>query len=267
MSYISPRDFSAFALDLRSGVVRSIIGDPATLRVVYYKKRPLLMTGTVKAPMFHDAEEIITGLINGSDEFELPLPDPVELILVDEFTPEEQVFLYEYALGAAKDLLKITYGSTFAELTTKKAEARDIVIRKATSVLELIQLSREKVARASRELAASRLLQDGSPTNPANVEPEDAPVAYGVITKASEKLYERLARRAGGYSATGVRVSWPFKDMQVGDRVSIEPKLVKKAQTAVHVYAARVGKRFTTQTSAKDGSLLVLRIEDRGSFR
>ena len=266
MSYISPRDFSAFSLDLRSGVVRPTVGDAANLRVVFYKQRPLLMTGTIKDPVFHDAEEIITGLINGSDEFELPLPEPVELILVDDFTPEEQVFLYEYALGASKDLLKITYGATFAELTTKKAEAREIVIRKASSALELIQMSREKVARASRELAARRLLQDGSPTNPDNIEPEEAPAAYGVITKASDKLYERLARRAGGYSAAGIRVSWPFKDMQVGDRVSIEPKLVKKAQTAVHVYAARVGKRFTTQTSAKDGSLLVLRIEDRGSF-
>ena len=266
MSSISDRDFSAFSLDLRSGVVRSTLGDASTLRVIYYKKRPLFMTGTTKAPMFHDAEAIITGLINGSDEFELPLPEPVELILVDEYTPEEIVFLYEYALGASKDLLKITYGATFAELTTKKAEARDLVIRKASSALELIQLSRDKVARASRELAANRLLLDGSPSNAALLELEEAPTAYGVITKASEKLYERLARRAGGYSATGVRVSWPFKDMQIGDRVSIEPKMVKKAQTAVHVYAARVGKRFTTQTSAKDGSLLVLRIDDRGSF-
>ena len=266
MASISARDFSAFALDLRSGVVRSLIGDAATLRVVYANKRPLFMTGTVKDPMFHDAEAIITGLINGSDEFELPLPAPVELILVDDYTPEEQVFLYEYALGASKDLLKVTYGASFAELTTKKAEARDLVIRKASSALELIQISRDKVARASRELAATRLLKDASPSHAEFMEAEETTTAYGVITKASDKLYERLARRAGGYSATGVRVSWPFKDMQIGDRVSIEPKMVKKAQTAVHVYAARVGKRFTTQTSAKDGSLLVLRIEDRGSF-
>lgn len=56
------------------------------------------------------------------------------------------------------------------------------------------------------------------------------------------------------------RVAWPWKDMEVGDVVYIEPKLYDRAQRGVHVYGCTNGIKFRTKKQ-KDGSLAVWRIE------
>jgi len=46
------------------------------------------------------------------------------------------------------------------------------------------------------------------------------------------------------------RISWPWKDMDIGDSVLIENQnLISKAQVSCHVYARQTGKKFSTQTT------------------
>ena len=56
------------------------------------------------------------------------------------------------------------------------------------------------------------------------------------------------------------RVSWPFRDMEVGEVVGIDKAHAGKGQTYVHVYARQSGKKFTTYTQS-DGVLVVERTE------
>ena len=61
-------------------------------------------------------------------------------------------------------------------------------------------------------------------------------------------------------SAPGPRVSWPWKNMCVGDEVTItDPLMVAKAQINAHTYGRQAGMKFTTRTV--DGALKVWRVE------
>jgi hypothetical protein len=54
------------------------------------------------------------------------------------------------------------------------------------------------------------------------------------------------------------RISWPWKDMGVGDMVEIaDPAIASKAQIRCHVYGKLNGLKFSTQTI--DGVLHVWR--------
>ena len=45
------------------------------------------------------------------------------------------------------------------------------------------------------------------------------------------------------------RISWPWKDMDVGDMVKIEAKTLElKAQVTCHIHGRQSGKKFATQT-------------------
>ena len=56
------------------------------------------------------------------------------------------------------------------------------------------------------------------------------------------------------------RIAWPFKDMDCGDEVLIENhELTQRAQTYVHTYAAKTGRRFTTVST--DMGLVVVRVK------
>ena len=57
----------------------------------------------------------------------------------------------------------------------------------------------------------------------------------------------------------GVRISWPWKDMEVGDSVLFGPELAYKAQTRCHVHGKQSGMKF--QTRKVDGGIRVWRIE------
>jgi hypothetical protein len=83
------------------------------------------------------------------------------------------------------------------------------------------------------------------------------------VRQCAPAVYERIVRNTGGYTPTTTRIKWPFNTMRVGDEVTIDPKLSKRAQTAVHVYAARTGRTFKTTTNRITKALHVVRIEDK----
>jgi len=261
--------YAELYLDARSNVVRrSSAGAelPPALRVCYTATMtPLLMTGTPSNPRFHDAKTIIAGLLTEADAFELPLPAPVQDPLYDA-PMTERAMLLEFAAGLDITYLKNKYGPNLCRSATDGAANRETPIANASSIGPLILEVRDAMAREAREREASAqvavALDSGMQIDAVRSEPED-PTQYGVITKASPQEYARMTRRAGTSARTDARVSWPFKDMHIGDRVVIDPKLAKRAQTAVHVYAARVGKRFKTEARGRGGALVVMRIEDR----
>lgn len=51
------------------------------------------------------------------------------------------------------------------------------------------------------------------------------------------------------------RISWPWKDMGVGDSVVIPGSFKGKAQTSAHVYGRTCGKKFSTK-SVRNGLLV-----------
>ena len=56
------------------------------------------------------------------------------------------------------------------------------------------------------------------------------------------------------------RVSWPWKQMSVGDMVRVDDKaLIPRAQAYCHVYGRQAGVKFSTQTI--HGVLHIWRVE------
>ena len=56
------------------------------------------------------------------------------------------------------------------------------------------------------------------------------------------------------------RVSWPFKDMSVGDVVRIDdPELASKAQIVCHAHGKHAGMKFKTKTTY--GVLNIYRVQ------
>lgn len=56
------------------------------------------------------------------------------------------------------------------------------------------------------------------------------------------------------------RISWPWRNMDKGDKVTIPAELITRAQVGCHVYGKARGKKFRTRKQP-DGSLTVWRIE------
>lgn len=265
---MSNQTYAELYLDARANVVRKAptgAVTPPALRLCYDGETPLLMTGTPQAPRFHDARTIIAGLLDAADEFELPLPAPVQDPLYG-IPDAERNMLLEYAAGTDTDFLRNKYGEALCKSATDGARSRSTPIVNATNAGVLIAELRDTLARAAREREAAAqiaiALDKGVTVEAADADTPE-PVQYGVVTKATPNEYARMARRAGARARVDTRIAWPFKNMQIGDRVVIDPKLAKRAQTAVHVYASRVGKRFTTEARGRGGALVVLRVEDR----
>ena len=61
----------------------------------------------------------------------------------------------------------------------------------------------------------------------------------------------------------GMRYVWPFKQMDIGDQVRIEPVLSVRARDTAASYGLRSGKRFRVHLDPVDKSLLVTRDKDR----
>lgn len=272
-SIMSNPTYAELHLDARANVVRKAsLGavTPPALRLCYDGDTPLFMTGTPQAPRFHDARTIIAGLLEGADDFELPLPAPVQDPLYG-IPDAERAMLLEYAAGVDRDFLKNKYGAALCTAATEGATARNTPIVTAKNASPLVEEVRETLAREAREREAAAqvavALDRGTAAIDVDNTPEPEPVQYGVITKATPQEYARMTRRAGRVR-TDARVVWPFKDMQIGDKVVINAQLAKRAQTAVHVYASRTGKRFTTESRGRGGDLVVCRAEDRavGTF-
>ena len=54
------------------------------------------------------------------------------------------------------------------------------------------------------------------------------------------------------------KISWPFKDLEVGESCTIPAEQAKRAKNYVHVYAAQAGKKLSWK-SDWDGSITVTR--------
>lgn len=61
----------------------------------------------------------------------------------------------------------------------------------------------------------------------------------------------------------GTRYVWPFKQMDIGEQVRIEPILSVRARDAAANYGLRSRKRFRVHLNPVDKSLLVTRGTDR----
>ena len=71
----------------------------------------------------------------------------------------------------------------------------------------------------------------------------------------------KIIRNIHGITTSRVkRVSWPWKDMEVGDRVVIPLDFAGRAQTSCHVYGRGTDKKFKTKMQ-EDASLMVERIK------
>jgi hypothetical protein len=233
------------------------------LRPCMYAGRQFFVVGTPDEAHFYDATQILRALQGSASELDLPLPEPIEVPVMAEFDDAESRFLREFMLGAATNYLKTTIREERISLILDKAKSLGIVIQQASATKLLAADVREQTAAALRARALNDKAQDLVTDYVAAQEEVPEEVVCGVVRKASPKVYERIARNAGGYSPSTTRVKWPFNTMQVGDEIYIDAKLARRAQTAVHVYAARMGRRFATTTNKVTKILHVLRLEDR----
>lgn len=235
------------------------------LRLCTYAGQNLLAVGTPEAAQFYDAEEIIRGLHGSASELDLPLPEPVAVPIMAEFDAASQRFLHEYVLGAEQGYLKSTVPADYPDLILGKIKSLGFIVQKASMVKLLEADIREKTAAGLRARLLSDKAEDLVRDYVAEPDPTAAQeeVVCGVVRKASPAVFERISRNSGGYSPATTRVKWPFNTMQVGDEIYIDAKLAKRAQTAVHVYAARLNRKFATTTNRITKVLHVLRLEDK----
>lgn len=269
--------FGELFLDAKSKVVRPLTTDGSNafgLRPCNFNGEDLFMTGTLKHPRFHNAQAIIKGLLSGADSFDLPLPEeiPVPAFLTDDgdrFDMEGIDFALEYMAGADKAYLTAKYSRALAVSVTQSLRDLGMVVNNPSSIEQTILTVRDTLAREARQISIDLAVRDNAPTSITALEELENQqldaLPYGTISKMPARLYERLARRAGGVTRQGERMKWPFAQMQVGDQVKVDPKLAKRAQSAVHVYGNRMGKRFSTYTQPATGALLVIRLEDRAN--
>ena len=221
--------------------------------------------GTPDAPEFYDVAPILAGLLDAADTFDSPLPAPLptpEAFIA--FPPFEQLILVSAGLGVDMDTLTAQAGSATAlRVLMDKAQSLHLVIAKATNVTPLIMNLR--ASRIAATMTAKRnhdhetRVADLIEVPPVAV--QDSP--FMQIVPGGAALLERLERMHPTHKAQAERTKWPFKDMQAGDTVRIPALLAKRAQTAVHVYAARVGKRFTSSSERGTGVLTIVRLSDR----
>lgn len=96
--------------------------------------------------------------------------------------------------------------------------------------------------------------------DPSVLPTSDNPI--GPITKMPADLFEKLCKaRKPGNTAAG-RIRWPFKSMEVGDRVVISGALAGKASSAAHVYAHRTKRVFTIHKDKVSGGVVITRLPD-----
>ncbi len=83
---------------------------------------------------------------------------------------------------------------------------------------------------------------------------------YSCNTQQTEPEMFKIEKAAPDEINVSERVSWPFKDMVVGDVVRVDdPALQSRAQVACHVYGRQSGMKFKTKTLS--GVLSIYRTE------
>jgi hypothetical protein len=236
------------------------------LRLCTFNGQHLLGIGDIDAIEFYDAKTIITGLHGSACEFELPLPPAVPMPVLDNFSEEEQRFLRSYLIGEDKTYIKTLVPLGEPELILARGQSLGMLIQIASMIKPIEADVRERAAAAlrNRVLAdkSADLTQDYIALSPSQ-EAQQAAVECNVVFALAPSVYDRLSRNAGGRSPSASRVKWLFNTMRIGDAVNIDAKLAKRAQTAVHVYAARTGRTFKTSSNRVTKILHVVRMEDR----
>lgn len=234
-----------------------------SLRLAVYAGQPLLAVGTLDAIRFFDAETIIRALHGNANLFDLPLPEPVPVLILDEFDADEQALIRGFLLGQKEHELGTPATKDRATMVFARATSLGLVLKGAVWVKELEESVRAKaksemqnrlLAEKSSDLRASYLVEAAD---------EAASVPLGVVRRCDPAVYERILRGTGGYKPTSARIRWPFNTMNIGDEIFIDAKLARKAQTAAHVYAARANWTFRTSLNRVTGILQVIRTEDR----
>ena len=241
------------------------IPTPRALRLCTYKGQNLLAVGRPDDVYFYDATEIIQGLHKGAAEFDLPMPAPLKVDVLDHFTSEDQAFISGWVLGADNAYLKTLVSAGDPDRITAELRALDFVVNGAAAVRPLESALREKAAAEIRDRLAVEKSRDilGDYTVPLDRELAARESSVGVVGRCPPAVYARISRDAGGYSPASMRTKWLFNTMQIGDDLTIDAKLAERAQTAVHVYAKRTGKRFKTTTNRVTRTLYIVRVEDR----
>ena len=232
-----------------------------SLRLAVYAGQPLLALGTLDAIEFFDAETIIRALHGNANLFDLPLPEPVPVLILDEFDAEEQALIRGFLLGQQEQDLDTT---DYAPMVFARATSLGLVLKGAKWVKELEEDIRAKakselqnrlLAEKSEDLVTDFLVAASSD--------DSDQVPIGVVRRCDPATYERILRGAGGYKPAAARIRWPFNTMRVGDEIFIDAKLARRAQTAAHVYAARANWTFRTSLNRVTGVLQVIRTQDR----
>lgn len=269
--------FASFSFEPSTGVVQLDVqeGPLRSLRVCMSDGTPIFIVGSLEEPQFYAAHDIVRGLLLGADIMDGPLPPQLE-------TPRAIAAL---PLPEGDLLISAAMGESRASLIARAGhkDRLNAVIDQAASLGFIVS---NASAVSSVEAEVRLQLKDAESSSPRSSDADtfdlataDAPMFTPVVevvpnsvaqapfftpVPGGAELLERAERRARGASESNAdRVKWPFKDMQVGDVVRIPSALSKRAQTAVHVYASRVGKRFSSTTDRADGSLRVLRMHDR----
>lgn len=236
-----------------------------SLRVCHDRAVELFVIGTPEAPEFYRARDILDGLLHGAADMDLPLPPAMSVPeAFDELDKREQLILVTAALGAHMDSLTLLAGSKAdLLLVMDKARALGFVVAKSGDALVLGDKVRADTTTAIRsrllEERVANTIEDATTKVPNAV--LDAPLMQ--IVPGGAAMLERLERMRPDTRSLATRMKWPFKDMEVGDVVRIPAVLAKRAQTAVHVYGARMGKRFASTGERGTGILTITRLRDK----
>jgi hypothetical protein len=252
-------DYSALSFGQR-GHVRF---NGQALRLATFAGQHLLALGTPGAVKFFDAETLIRALHGNANIFDSPLPEPVPVLILDEFDADEQTLIRSFLLGDKPQGIETQERKQQAALVFARAASLGLVLEGA----DWVRLLEEKVRTKTQAELQNRVLAEkaadlgqGFMVKPAD---ESKAIELGVVRRCDPATYERIVRGTGGYRPAAARIRWPFNTMRVGDEIFIDAKLARKAQTAAHVYAARANWTFRTSLNRVTGVLQVIRTEDR----
>lgn len=264
--------FSNLSFDSGSGVVQLYTGDLGrpkfSLRLCTAAGQHMFLISDTDDPIFYDAEAIVRGLAEGASEFDLPLPAPLPFpAVLNQFSDEELGLILDAVNGVPQTALAARVGGrvALAEFLTR-VQTLGFAVSNPSAVGPIEVRVNAEIAQRKRDLAHTQRLNTAADNGETAVI-NDPERGFFVIDRAPEALLKQLAAKGTPAYEERTRMSWGFDKMQQGDRMTIPANLAKRGQTAVHVYAARVGKRFHTQTSRTTGNLTVIRIADRATAK
>lgn len=263
--------FSNLSFEPASGVVQlhtEDLGRPrVSLRVCTVSGQRMFVLGTADEPIFYDAEDIVRGLVDGGNEFDLPLPAPLPFpAVLKQFSDEEVGLILDTALGVPRVALAARSGGVKAlDEFLLNVKTLGFAVSSPSSVGLIESKVRAEREQRKREIAHTQRLNAAADMGQSVEQINEPEKGFFVIDRAPEALLRQLEAKGTPAYEAKTRMSWGFDKMQIGDRMTIPANLAKRGQTAVHVYAARVGKRFHTTTSRTTGNLTVVRIADRAT--